>query len=1051
MDELGLHEPLAIVGVGCRFPGARDLDAFRALVFEGRCAIAELPPGRFDQGLYYDPRPGAYGKSYCKLGGCVEDAPFDGAALGLPAGLDASPDRAHLWALDVARATLAHAGLAPEDLRGTNTAVVLGHSRGSMVTADVAFAMAAEELLEALDEVPSASLLPAGERAALKARVLADLRRRYPRGRWDGSPGSITSGMAGVVSAALGLTGRHQVVDAACASSFAALDVAGRALRQRRVDLAIAGGVSFSQQPSVILFAQSRALSADGSFPFDARANGFISSDGVGMVLLERLDDARAHARRIYGVLRGIGGSCDGRGKGLWAPRKEGQVRAMERALARSGVDPNAIGLVEAHGTSTALGDATEVSALAHVLAPRVRAGRTVPIGSVKGNIGHCREAAGMAGLIKALLALDAKRIPPSIGYERPNPDIHWDETPLRIADRARRWPRGKLPRTALVNSFGIGGLNYQVIVEEPPRPARRSARGPASGTVLRQSVGGAAGERREPVAIVGLGGLFPGAPGVGELWQALRAGRTAIGGVPESRWPGDLYHRAGTFAPWRTYARRGGFIAGFAPDGRRFRMPPALAAEADPLQMMLLEAAAAAFADAGIDLESADRSHISVIVGSGFGSDHALLLTIALRVPELAAAVSAALAEATPAKADCGRVADELTRLLRERLPRISEDSSGSFSSSTLASRVAKTLDLGGPTFAVDAACASSLAAVEAACESLWDGGCDLALCGGGDRSLRVQRFETLSMAGCLSHGDRCAPFEAEADGFLPAEGAALLVLERLSDALAAGRRVHAVVRGVGSSSDGRWQDPFVPSATGLRLAMRRAYETAGVEPSRVAFVEAHGDATPARDAAEIEAMRAVVTPGREAPLLVGSIKANIGHAQGAAGAASLVKAALALRHREMPPQAGAAPPGAGRGSGAAARASAPARGHRLRRRLRDGPRGRERPRRARDGAALGRAAARRHRPRRSRPRARGLAGGDAREPGPAPLAPGHVRRRARGSRADAGLGSGRARPPSGIRSLLRRRGRARRPPRAGRRRFRGRGLRPRRRLAFR
>src|SRR6185503_2302157 len=192
-----------------------------------------------------------------------------------------------------------------------------------------------------LDATASASLLTPDERACLKTRVVDDVRARYPRAAWDGSPGSVTSAMAGVVAAALGVTGRHQVVDAACASSFAALDIAGRALRQRRVDLALAGGVSFSQQPSVILFAQSRALSPDGSFPFDARANGFVSSDGVGMILLERLEDARARGHRVHGVLRGIGGSCDGRGKGLWAPRKEGQVRAMERALARSGVDPN--------------------------------------------------------------------------------------------------------------------------------------------------------------------------------------------------------------------------------------------------------------------------------------------------------------------------------------------------------------------------------------------------------------------------------------------------------------------------------------------------------------------------------------------------------------------------------------------------------------------------------------------------------------------------------------------------------------------------------------
>ena len=209
-----------------------------------------------------------------------------------------------------------------------------------------------------------------------------------------------------------------------------------------------------------------------------------------------------------------------------------------------------------------------------------------------------------------------------------------------------------------------------------------------------------------------------------------------------------------------------------------------------------------------------------------------------------------------------------------------------------------------------MDAACVSSLAAVGVACESLWDGDCALALCGGGDRSLRAQRFETLSLAGCLSHRGRCAPFEEEADGFLPAEGAGLLVLERLSDALAAGRRVLAVVRSVGSASDGRWQDPFVPSPDGLRLAMRRAYETAGVERDRIAFVEAHGDGTPARDQAEAEALRSVLARGREGPALGGSVKANIGHAQGAAGAASLIKAALALRHREVPPQPGGSAP---------------------------------------------------------------------------------------------------------------------------------------------
>src|SRR5262249_41813118 len=162
---------------------------------------------------------------------------------------------------------------------------------------------------------------------------------------------------------------------------FAALELAVRALRQGSVDLALTGGVSYSQEMSMVLFSQARALSSEGSFPFDEQASGFISSDGVGIVVLERLDDALRNGRRVLGVIRGVGGSCDGKGKGLWAPRKEGQILAIGRAYAQSGVDPNEIGMIEAHATGTSLGDKTEVEALADFFGPRVKPGTKIPVG----------------------------------------------------------------------------------------------------------------------------------------------------------------------------------------------------------------------------------------------------------------------------------------------------------------------------------------------------------------------------------------------------------------------------------------------------------------------------------------------------------------------------------------------------------------------------------------------------------------------------------------------------------------------------------------------
>jgi acyl transferase domain-containing protein/NAD(P)-dependent dehydrogenase (short-subunit alcohol dehydrogenase family) len=891
--------PLAIIGIGCRFPDAPHLTAFGELLYAGRSALRELPPDRFNQERYYDPEPGAYGKSYCRIGGVIEDSAFDFARFGLSEAFAQTLDPAHRWALDVAWDTFAHANIAPAALRGANVGVVLGHARGSMSTADHAFAAAMEELVAPLREL---AVLAPGERNRVEADAVARVRARYACAHSDGSPGPVTSAIAGLIAAVFGLTGRHMVVDAACASSLAALNVASRALRQRSVDMALAGGVSFSQEASVILFAQSRALSADGSFPFDARANGFIPSDGVGMVLLERLEDALENGHTIYGLVRGIGASCDGKGKGLWAPRKEGQMLAIERALAAAGVDGGSIGYVEAHGTSTALGDATEVAALASVLGPSLEPGRTIPIGSVKGNVGHTREAAGMAGVVKVLLALAQDRIAPSIGYELPNPEIRWQEGPFRHATKAIAWPRGTTPRMAAVNSFGIGGLNYQVLVEEPPPRASSvsTARArPAEREISTEAV------LDEPIAIVGMGSVLPSARGVAQLWERLSQGQTAFSEVPPARWPERHYLAPeGARPAYKTYGKTGGFLRDYQPDWRRYRMPPALVANNDPLQFMLLDSALDALEDAGIDLEAIDRRRVSVFIGSEFGSDFALALTIALRVPEVSEAVVESLTALGHDTESARRIAGELGAILRERLTRINEDSSGSSSASTLASRISKSLDLQGSALSLDAACASSLASLEIACEELREGTSDIVLYGGGDRSMRAQRFETYSGAGSLSKRGASVPYCEQGDGFVPAEGAGMCVLKRLSDAIAAGDRIYAVVRAVGSASDGIVKGVHEPSSRGLALAMRRAYDTARVDPRSLAFVEGDGAGTAAAEAAELVALQEVAAlEGRSTPLLLGSVKSNIGHAQGAAGVAAVIKTALAIHHGAMPP----------------------------------------------------------------------------------------------------------------------------------------------------
>ena len=686
MDMMSQKIPLAVVGVASRFPDATSRHGFWENIINDHYAIRPMPADRFHRDLYFDAKVGAYGKSYCDLGGLITDVPFDPRYFRIPPKVAASTDIAQLWALQVALETIQDASLEPEQLRGKHCGVVIGHARGSMLTSDMAFGTAVEGMTASLDQTNLPTVLKNHRKA-----VIDEIHQRYPRRTEDGGTGTIASALAGRIASSFGWTGPHMVVDAACASSFAALDIAARAVRSGRMPMALVGGASYSQELSVILFAQSRALSANGSFPFDARADGFISSDGIGFLLIMPLDEAQAQGFQVRAVIRGIGGSCDGKGKALWAPRKEGQVLAMQRAYAASNIDPATIDLIEAHATSTSIGDATEVDALNDVFAEHRSAQNPLPIGSVKGNIGHCREAAGIAGLIKLIQALENRTIPPSGNFRTANPQIPWNERCVEISRTARKWNTKKEVRRAACNAFGIGGLNYHVIVEEAPPRAMSIKPGLAT----------RAEKTPRDIAIVGVGLRLPQTNTVESFWKHLLNKDQLFCEVPEDRWSKKIYHSPGERQAYRTYTNKGGFITDFEADWRRYRVPPKLIERNDPLQFMLLESALDAITDADIQLDHIDRERVGVFMGTVFGSDYALQLSLSIRALELAQSFANKIG-----RGDDRTYISELAETFRANLPSINEDSSGSLSSSTLASRVAKPLDLMGPTFALVTTC---------------------------------------------------------------------------------------------------------------------------------------------------------------------------------------------------------------------------------------------------------------------------------------------------------------------------------------------------------
>ena len=401
-----------------------------------------------------------------------------------------------------------------------------------------------------------------------------------------------------------------------------------------------------------------------------------------------------------------------------------------------------------------------------------------------------------------------------------------------------------------------------------------------------------------EPIAVVGLAALMPGARDTAEFWRTIVAGRDLITEVPPGRWPADGFYHPDPAHPDTTYSRRGAFLPDIEFDALAHGLPPATLAAIDPAQLLGLTVADALLADLDRNLaRPLDRERVSVILGSSTLS-RAGTMDARIQRPLWLEALRAEGIEEAAAQ----RIGD---RIAEQYVP-WQEDSFPGLLSNVVAGRIANRLDLHGTNCTVDAACASSLAAVAAGANELALGQADLVVTGGVDATNNPLMYVCFSKTPALSPTGDARPFAADADGTLLGEGLAMLGLKRLDAAERDGDRVYAVIRGLGSSSDGRGGAIYAPMATGQERALRRAYQAAGYGPETVDLVEAHGTATRAGDAAEFESLRRVFgETGRpdRGWCALGSIKSQIGHTKAAAGAAGLVKAVLALHQRTLPP----------------------------------------------------------------------------------------------------------------------------------------------------
>ena len=472
---MSYNEPIAVVGVAAIMPDAPTAQDFWANIRTGHYAISDVPTERWDPELYFDPDPySPQDKTYSRIGGWVRDFPWDPMAwrLPIPPSVASHFDPGQMWSISAARAALLDAGWPNWDIDSDRVGVILGSALGGDKYVRTTLRISYPEFDRELASTPSFAALPADVQAPIRAEARERFLADKPTITEDTMPGELANILAGRVAALFNLRGPNFTTDAACASALAGMTAAISGLQNHHVDAVITGGIDRNMGPGAFIrFCKIGALSATGTRPFDAGADGFVMGEGAALYVLKRLSDAERAGDHIYAVILGIGGSSDGKGKGITAPNPIGQKLAVRRAWESAGVDPATIGMLEAHGTSTRVGDATELGALDEIFAAHGVAPGSIALGSVKSNIGHLKAAAGAAGMFKAVMSLNDKVLPPSLNFKDPNPNVDWAATPFRVNTELREWTHsGPDPRRAGVSAFGFGGTNFHIALEEYAR-----------------------------------------------------------------------------------------------------------------------------------------------------------------------------------------------------------------------------------------------------------------------------------------------------------------------------------------------------------------------------------------------------------------------------------------------------------------------------------------------------------------------------------------------------------------------------------------------------
>lgn len=872
--------PVAIIGHGYALPGVASSQAMAEVLLQGKRTYDLFPSERISREIYVDAaaRVGMP-KIYTALGGTIAHRD-DRAAPVAP--------KVHRLVLDAVQRALDSAKLARATLRGQPVPIFLAHSRGGgHGLYDAAVMATAQRLVPYLVHSAHPHEFTEAELSAIVDQVRGQLRESFAPHFISDPRHRAVHRLASIIAETLGTTEKALIVDGNCTGGLIALELAQKEIA-RGAPWAIAGALSYVDTVNQVLYANSRLLSKQGCYPFAEKGDGTVISDGVVMVVLASLERARDEGIPVLGVIRGVAGANDGAvERYMLTPHPRGHELAIQRAQDRASVAPTEPGVFLSHGSGTRAGDTIEATVFRRALQrgrQGARPASPVPVLSIKGNVGHTKEASGLANLVALLSLFDSERISGPVHDEELRSHLAGDGV-IELKHTASAWPAGDRPRIGGVSAIASGGQSYHAVVEDAPSASRLRALPPARDR--RQDW------REEPIAIVGVAGELSGAPDLRTFWANLLAGHQAF---RRGAWEGYA-------APLELHPER------FTQRAARYGERPADILRYDPLHFLLVDLALAAAARANVHA----GSNVSVVVSAEHCSEYGLRQVAAARLPELEEQLMRAMLATRKDAKEVARTVRGAMKRLAQDLPELWAGSLFNLSPSFMAARIARAFDLTGPTCAIEGgAAASSMGGLEVACSRLAEHDVDAAFWATADMRLGVTRSFDENATGHLSRSSTPTALDASADGYLLGEGATVVLLRRLSDARQRGDHIYGVIRSIGSA--------FAPLPGGMLAdqgamtqAISRAYARCDVAAEALAFVECFGSGHGASDAAEVAALKHTLGAARTAPLRIGAVMPNVGHTGAVAGAASLLKALFALSAQTLPATVGVRTPLAG------------------------------------------------------------------------------------------------------------------------------------------